>query len=63
MPGLIWLQNRKIAKSVLEKTDPPQRGVIGEATTAFEDVARQFLQESRPSRTHHMRSKDKDPLD
>jgi hypothetical protein len=43
----IWMRNRRLSRDRSAQMDTPGRGVVGEATTAYEDLARQFLGESR----------------
>jgi hypothetical protein len=41
----VWIRSRRIARAKITQNEMPGRGVIGEATTAYEDLARQFLDE------------------
>ncbi|MGY2736930.1 hypothetical protein [Sphingomonas sp. UYP23] len=40
--ALIWFRNRPSARNRKGTSDAPDRGVIGEITTAYEDVGREF---------------------
>lgn len=50
--ALIWFRNRPSARNRNRTSDAPDRGVIGEITTAYENVGREFFDEShsRPLR-------------
>ena len=50
--ALVWFRNRRSARNRAIVPENPDRGVIGEVATAYEDVGRQFFKESshRPLR-------------
>jgi hypothetical protein len=47
--GVIWFKERSAMRSHLAPTETLDRGLIGEATSAFEDVGRQFMKDANHS--------------
>lgn len=52
--ALTWFRSRRASRDRAMVEDTPDRGVIGEVATAYEDVGRQFFSESghRPIRSN-----------
>lgn len=53
----VWFRSRRTMLAKTTQNDMPGRGIVGEATTAYEDLARQFIDEGSDQPKRHRPTK------